>query len=369
MLVRRPLPFLALALAAGCSGDAELPTRAPLGPAEDSRLVFQAVDAGTGGALTNDRMTVRYLVRRPITLDATGVEQVSSTDPYRIAQPVAEDSLVVEVRLEAASYHRLDTVLAVARGDEAGPFTLRMARRLARAAGGGAPASGGGAPTGGGQPAVSGGAAAPPEAPAGGGAPMDRTALNAGNRAYQAGNWVQAVAAYEGLQLPQGASAADTRDYQQARIRQGIAHLNRSEYAAALDALEEAAGLAIPSGAANLRLAQAQCAVMRVDEGRRTLSNVERLAPQLDARERASALAMVQYVNALCGLGDLDRAQAALDKVRVGNRIIQELQSFVDRAATVSPPTEDLTAAVTDAQKQIDAIRARMRRGGEDAEP
>jgi len=367
MLRRSSLPLLALLFSAGCSGEAELPTRAPLGPPEESRLTFQAVDAGTGGALTNEQMTVRYLVRAPITLDATAVEQVSSTDPYRIAQEVAEDSLVVEVRLEAGSYHRLDTVLAVARGAVAGPFTLRMARRLARAAGGGAPASGGAAPTGG-QPAAAGGAAAAPAgAPAGGGAPLDRTALNAGNRAYQAGNWVQAIQAYESLQLPAGASAADTREYQQARIRQGVANMKGSQYAGALDALEEAAGLG-PSGAANLRLAQAQCAVMRVDEGRRTLSNVERIAPQLDAQERASALAMVPYVNALCGLGDLDRATAALDKVRVGNRIIQELQAFLDRAGTVSPQTEDLTAAVADAKGQIEAIRARMRRGGGDAE-
>ncbi|NJD18150.1 MAG: hypothetical protein FIA95_02550, partial [Gemmatimonadetes bacterium] len=147
---RRLLPLLAALSAAGCSGEAELPTRAPLGPAEESRLTFQAVDAGTGGAITNDQMTVRYLVRAPITLDAAAVDRVSSVEPYAIAHPVAEDSLVVEVRLEAASYHRLDTVLAVARGGAAGPFTLRMARRLERAAaaggGGGAPPAGGAQP-------------------------------------------------------------------------------------------------------------------------------------------------------------------------------------------------------------------------------
>jgi len=49
---------------------------------------------------------------RAITLDAAGLERVSSLEPYRVEESVAEDSLVVEVRLEAASYHRLDTVLA-----------------------------------------------------------------------------------------------------------------------------------------------------------------------------------------------------------------------------------------------------------------
>ena len=345
--------LVTVALAAGCSGDAEIPTRAPLGPAEESRLTFQAVDAGTGAALTNSEMTVRYLVRSPITLDAAAVERVSATEPFRVAHPVAEDSLVVEVRLEAASYHRIDTVLAVARGDEAGPFTLRMARRLERAAGGGAPVLGAGA-------------AAQPEgavATAAGGAPaLDRAVLSAGNRAFQSGSWAQAIQAYQGLQLPEGAPDADVRAYQQARVRQGVAHLSLSEYAGALDALEEAAAMSIPSGAAHLRLAQAQCAVGRVDEGRRTVAGVERMAPRLDAQERASALALTQYVSALCGLGDLDKATAALERVRVGSRIVQELQAFIDRAAGVSPRTEDLAAAVADAQRQIAAIQERMRR-------
>ncbi|MDP2958424.1 MAG: hypothetical protein Q8N53_18500, partial [Longimicrobiales bacterium] len=199
-------------------------------------------------------------------------------------------------------------------------------------------------------------------APAGGAPALDRTALNAGNRAYQSGSFLQAIQAYERLQLPEGASDADARAYQQARVRQGVSHLNLNEYAGALDALEEAAGMSIPSGTASLRLAQAQCAVGRVDEGRRTVAGVERMAPRLDAQERPSALALTQYVSALCGLGDLDKATAALERVRVGSRIIQELQAFIDRAAGVSPRTDDLDAAVADAQRQIVAIQERMRR-------
>jgi hypothetical protein len=57
-----------------------------------------------------------------------------------------------------------------------------------------------------------------------------------------------------------------------------------------------------------------------------------------------------------------------MDRVRVGNRLVQELQAFAEQAGSVSPKTDDLTAAVADAQRQIEAIRARMRRGGEDAD-
>ena len=63
----------------------------------------------------------------------------------------------------------------------------------------------------------------------------------------------------------------------------------RKEDKAKLDALEEAVGLPVPSGAASLRLAQAQCAVGRVDDGRRTLAGVERSASRLEAGERPSA--------------------------------------------------------------------------------
>jgi len=120
------------------------------------------------------------------------------------------------------------------------------------------------------------------------------------------------------------------------------------------------------SGAASLRLAQAQCAVGRVDQGRRNVAEVERSAARLDAQERASALAVAQYVTAVCGLGELDRAQTAVERVRIGGRLVQDFQGFVDRAAGVSPRTEDLDAAVADAQRRIESIRERMRRGGQD---
>ena len=107
----REVPILlSLALLGGCSGGADPSTDTPARDPEPSEVVLQAVDAGTGAALTDGQLTVRYLVRSPITLDASAVDQVSSSEPYRIAHAVAEDSLVVELRLEARSYHRLDTV-------------------------------------------------------------------------------------------------------------------------------------------------------------------------------------------------------------------------------------------------------------------
>ena len=121
-----------IVLLGGCSGEAEPAGDPPARDPEQSEVIVQAVDAGTGGALTDEQLTVRYLVRAPITLDASAVEQISASEPYRIAHAVSEDNLVVELRLEAESYHRLDTVLTVPRGASAGPYTVRMTRRLER---------------------------------------------------------------------------------------------------------------------------------------------------------------------------------------------------------------------------------------------
>ena len=84
-------------LIVACSGEADSPAEVLLGDPEVSEIILQAVDAGTGAALSDDRLTIRYLVRSPITLDASATEQVSSGEPYRIEHPVAEDRMVVEV--------------------------------------------------------------------------------------------------------------------------------------------------------------------------------------------------------------------------------------------------------------------------------
>ena len=144
-----------------------------VGGLESTSLVLQAVDAGTGSALADAEMTVRYLVRAPIVFDASSVDRVPSVEPYEIGMPVGEDALVVEVRLEAESYHRVDTVFSVPKGTDAGPLTVRLSPRLDRVAQS--------------QPTVS----PPPEAtvPAG----PDRSAMNAGDRAYQQGAWLEAM--------------------------------------------------------------------------------------------------------------------------------------------------------------------------------
>ncbi|MFV2007434.1 MAG: hypothetical protein ACC667_08300, partial [Longimicrobiales bacterium] len=170
---------LPMILVVACSGEADSPAQVPLGEPEASEIVLQAVDAGTGAALSDDRMTVRYLVRSPITLDASAAERVPSGETYQIEHAVAEDRLVIELRLEAPSYHRLDTVLSVARGSSAGPFTIRMARRLDRVVGGRPP------------PSTARPISRP--APADPDAGIDRTALRAGDRAFQSGDWAAAT--------------------------------------------------------------------------------------------------------------------------------------------------------------------------------
>ena len=111
-----------------CSSEPESPPAEPTREALPSELSLEAVDAGTGEAISDARLTVRYLVRSPITLDESAVHEVPSGQPYRIAHAISEDSLVVEVRLEAPSYLRLDTVVAVGRGGSGGPFRIAMAQ-------------------------------------------------------------------------------------------------------------------------------------------------------------------------------------------------------------------------------------------------
>ena len=63
-MVFRRLPALAgLAAVAGCYSPPDGPPQVRISSLEPTSLVLQAVDAGTGSALADDRMTVRYLVR------------------------------------------------------------------------------------------------------------------------------------------------------------------------------------------------------------------------------------------------------------------------------------------------------------------
>ena len=319
--------------------------------------MFQAVDAGTGAALRDTVMTVRHLVRYPITLDSAGVDRVPSAEAYHIAHRVAQDSLVVEVQVEAASYHRLDTALAVARGATVGPLTLRMARRLERTARrptASAPAAGG--------------AAAPPRAqpvgptPASPDAEVDRRALQAGNRAYRAGDWLAAADAYGRMPAPSDKTSAYADEYKQALVRLGISHANRGELASAMEAFEKAVTYPNPGYAAYLHLGQTRCAVGRLDEGRRTLGQVERAS---SARERPVAAALAQHGLALCDYWAYKQASTTMDRLSTGAKAVKALEAFIQVGEAIKPTPAAVTAAVDDARTKVAEIRDRLKRGGD----
>lgn len=313
------LLLLSSALVAGCSGDPGPFTEPLAGPPRTSALRFQAVDAGTGAALVDPRVTVRYLVRTPITVDASAVEEIAATDAYEITQAVGSDSLVVEVRLEAPSYLRLDTALAVARGASVGPLTLRMTRRLERAAS----ADGRGGAAVGGQPSSSPAAA-----------------------------------------VPAATADPEASAYQETLVRRAMAHIEQNEYAAALDVLDEAVGLGIVNPVAHLRLAQVQCAVGRVDEGRTTLGRMEGLAFG-DPGQRPLVEAYAQYGQGLCTQQEFLKVQAGIELARVGGKAVRELEAFIRAADAIASPPAGLREAVTDARARIEEIRERARRGGD----
>ena len=354
-----------LTVAAAC-GDQAPPPLPPVSLAtpEPSAVTFQAVDAGTGGALTDPQMTVRYLVRVPITLDATGVESVPAAEPFRIAESVGTDSLVVEVRVEAPSYHRMDTVLAVPRGGSAGPYTVRMARRLDQ---GGAPASPRPGPA---ATTTSPGAAAnrPAPAPAAGDG-IDRTAMQQGDQAYRAGDWVRASMAYEGMPAPTNRTGAYAMEYQAAMVRRGLAHLNLGEFGGAMEALEAATALPDAPADAYLRLGQAQCAVGRTESGRETLTRIERRVPTLPAAEGPTTAAMIEYYRGVCSQGQVDLARTTVDLVRAGGQAVRELEGFIEKAEALPRPSTEVTAAIQDARGRIEEIRAKVRRGAGETEP
>ena len=334
---------LLFAVSGGCSRGTDPPGGILLGDPEPSELVLQAVDAGTGGALSDDRMTVRYLVRSPITLDASASEQVPSAEPYRIGHPVAEDLLVVEVRLEAPSYHRLDTVLSVTRGASAGPLTIRMARRFDRVAVGRREPTTRPSPT-------------PTDPDAG----IDRTALRAGNRAFRSGDWAAAAAAYARMEKPERNSGTYADEYTLALVNRGVSHINLGEWGGALEALEEAVRLDSAGPSAFLRLTQAQCAVGRTDAGRATLNDLGRRA--LPASEQASTLALTEYQRAMCSQHEFGQVESAIEVVRTGGRAIQEFNAFIELGEAVRPATAEVDTAVADARSRVERIRERMRR-------
>ena len=350
--------LFSLVLLGGCSGQPDSVADVVLADPEESEIVFQAVDAGTGAALRDREMTVRYLVRAPITLDTSAVERVSPSDPYRIAHPVGEDSLVAEIRLEASSYHRLDTVFAVARGASAGPFTVRMARRLGQAAAAGEGVGAGDTLTQA-QPT-----AAQPEPvvldPDSG---IDWTALRAGDRAFQSGEWVDATAEYQLMQEPWAQTGTYAPAYQQARVRHGISHVILSEWGSALDPLEEALTFPSPGHSAYLYLGVAQCVSGRIEDGRQNLDQVERLRSTIDPRERPTVNALLAYHRAICSqseFGLYQRSEDAQQFTLSAARAVRDFNAFIELAEALRPMTPQMETAIEHARLRIEAIQGRM---------
>lgn len=360
-----------LMLLGACSAPPEItPLRTASGPPEASEIVFQAVDAGTGAALADDDLTVRYLVRAPITVDATATEAVPATEPYHIRHEVAEDSLVVEVRLEAPSYHTLDTVLAVPRGASAGPLTLRMARRLERTAAEAEPSppepQRPAPPS---KPAETAPAkSAPrPSTPPPSSASAERTAMEAGDQAFRAGRWRAAVDAYDEMTAPGDRSSAYAAAYEAALVRKGIANINLGAYGGAIEALREAVGMGLPDARAHLRLAQAECAVGRITEGKQTLEGIRTMGASIPDRQKPLIRALAEYRTGVCTQGEIEKAPTTIGRVRVGSQAVREFQAFFQTAAGISPSPPELDAAVADAHRRVEQIRQKMRGGGDGA--
>ncbi len=360
-----------LSLLAACSGDVDIRSGSdePALPPRESEVVLQAVDAGTGSALADGEMTVRYLVRSPITLTASSVERVPATRPYRIRHRVGRDSLVVEVRLEAPSYHRLDTALSVERGGSSGPHTIRMARRLESGGGGPRPPSretaapAAGPPPDGGEasPAVSGPASTEPAAPDAG---VDRSAIETGDRAFERGEWSAAVAAYSGMTPPESRSGAYAREYQEALVRLGVSHLRLGDWGAAPESLEEAVSYDSAGYAAYLRLAEARCAAGRTDEGLQTLARIAAARQRMPEGVRRQALLFVQYQRGVCLHRAFEATEGPVPMLRAGSRAIRTLERFIEGSEGLAPAPPPLDSAMTDARSRVEAIKDRLRAAG-----
>jgi hypothetical protein len=357
MRLRRVALTLATGAAAACYGPPDMPLAEALDTPEVSTLLVQAVDAGTGAALEDAELTVRYLVRSPIALDVAEVERVPSVQPYQIRQAIQEDELAVEVRLEAPSYHRLDTVLTVPRGATAGPLTMRMSRRLDRVAVAVQPPAA--------QPEPEPEPALPPGGRRGGLPPapnagLDRAPLLAGNRAFERQSWLEATEAFARMPLPEDPNSEYGQAYQQGLLRWGVAHMNRAEYGAALEVLERAASYGTPGFQTFLRLAAAQCAVGRTEEGRGTLAQLERGLSRRTQNEQLLVGALLNYERGLCSQGEFDRAQTTRERVRTGSVAIQELQAFIDFGGRIEPVPPVVQTAIDDARTRVEDIRRRM---------
>jgi hypothetical protein len=365
MLPRRFTALILLALLAGCAGEPEAAAAPPEREPASSEVLLSAVDARTGAALTDPEVTVRYLVRAPITIDAADVKRVSSSEPYRIVHAISADSLVVELRLEAPSYERLDTVLAVARGATGGSFKVALSPRAARTASAPAPA----VPA---QTAPARVAARPTAQPAPGAAApsaaetdesldasVDRGGLRDGDAAFGRGDWRGSVTAYRRMVAPRARRGAYARDYQLALVRLGISLINLGQMPGARDALSAAAELPFREYTVYFYLGQVECSLGQFDTGRRTLGEIPRLASNISDAQRPIVLALTDYQRAVCSHVEYQQARTAADAERTAARALEELEAFVQRGGAMRPVPAQVSGAVTDAQKRMREIAGR----------
>jgi hypothetical protein len=359
MLPRRLAAPILLVLLAGCSGEPEAAAAPPAVEPASSELLLSAVDARSGAPLSDPEVTVRYLVRTPITVDAAEVERVASAEPYRIVHAISTDSLVVELRLEAPSYDRLDTVVAVARGATGGAFELAMTPRAPRAAQAAPPRA---------APAV---AAARPSAPPAAATPTpaaadeeldasaDRTGLRDGDAAFSRQDWRGSVAGYRRMVAPRARRGAYARDYQLALVRLGISLINLGQLPGARDALRAAADFPFREYTVYFYLGQVECSLGQFDVGRRTFDEIERLAASISEAQRPIVLALTEYQRAVCSHVEYQQARTAADAERTAARALEELEAFVARGQAMRPPRPEVAGAVADAQRRMREIARR----------
>jgi len=313
-----------------------------------SELILEAVDGTTGATLSDDTFTLRYLARTPITLDAAAVEEIPSSEGYRIGHTIREDSLVVEVRLEAPSYERLDTVLAVARGSSLGTVRLPLARRGDRpeaTSGAGGRAGPPGPPT----PSTT-----TPTAPEG-----DRSSLEAGDAAFNNGDWAGAARAYSRMPRPGDRQGDYALDYELALVRKGISHINLGQWQEAHDVLQEAVAFDFREYTAFFYLGQVQCVLGQYESGRQSLRHIpDWLTLSISEGQRPVVLVLIDYQLAMCTYDEVQQARTQSELARLRMQARQEFEAFIQRAEAMSPMPPELQAAVADARRRLSEVRA-----------
>jgi hypothetical protein len=115
-----------------------------------------------------------------------------------------------------------------------------------------------------------------------------------------------------------------------------------------------------PGVQAYLRLAEAQCAVGRTEEGRGTLAQIERTRNRMSVPQQNLVNAMIAYRRGVCSHGEFDRAQTTRDRVRTGAQATGEFNAFIAGARQMSPVPPEVYNAVQDAERRIEQIRRQV---------